>query len=211
MIYNDELLFIHAPKTAGMSLTDALLRGLRGQVYITVPHGHGARAAGEVILEGRRHETLPMAAAHFAHRGEDLRRFQAIVAVVRNPYDLELSRFHYLRKGHAHDRGAAQDLALAGDFGAFALKSRWWFGNFADFYTLDGRMPDTLRVLRFENLAADFDAVCSGFLTGRTPLPRLNATEHGTVDQHLTPSSETAIFQKYRWLFDTGFYPRHRF
>jgi hypothetical protein len=211
MIYNDELLFIHVPKTGGMSLTHALVRGLKGQVYITVPRGHETRVAEEIIIEGTRHETLSKAAAYFDKEKRDLSQFKAIIAVARNPYDLEVSRFHYLRKGNPFDRGAAQELAMAGDFSAFAVQSSWWFKDFGEYYMLNGRIPDNMVILRFESLAADFDAVCSKFLKQTTELSLVNSSDRGAFEAYLTAEAEQAIFNKYRWLFDNGFYERITF
>ena len=127
MIFNDRLLFLHGPKTGGMAMAQAVLQGLPGPVFCTAPAGpHLDRVAQEQVLPGTRHETLAGARRVLATQGRDLAGFERIVAVVRNPYAQEASRFHYLRKGHGFDRGPAQDLALAGDFGACAVHSPWW-------------------------------------------------------------------------------------
>jgi hypothetical protein len=211
MIYNDELLFIHVPKTGGMSLTHVLVRELKGQVYLTVPRGHEPRVAEEIIVEGTRHETLSKAAAYFDKEKRDLSQFKAIIAVARNPYDMEVSRFHYLRKGNSFDRGAAQELAMAGDFNTFAVQSSWWFKDFSEYYTLNGRIPDNMVILRFESLAADFAAACPKFLKRTTELPLVNSSDRGAFEAYLTSEAEQAIFNKYRWLFDNGFYERITF
>jgi hypothetical protein len=104
--------------------------------------------------------------------------------VVRNPYQQEASRFHYLRKGHGFDRGPAQDLALAGDFEAFAVHSTWWFDDIAAYYTLDGVTPPNLRLLRHERLAEDFSDAVQPFLRADTALPYLNASGDSGASAH---------------------------
>lgn len=211
MIFNDRLLFLHVPKTAGMAMTQALLQGLPGPVFCTAPAGHHPdRVAQEQVLPGTRHETLAGARRVLATQGRDLAGFERIVAVVRNPYAQEASRFHYLRKGHGFDRGPAQDLALAGDFEAFAVHSAWWFDDIAAYYTLDGVAPPNLRLLRHERLADDFKEFVQPFLRADTALPYLNASGDSGASACLTPAAEAAIHAKYRWLFDAGLYPRRQ-
>jgi hypothetical protein len=209
MVFNEQLLFLHVPKTGGMAITKALLEGLSGSVYCTAPKGHHLqRVRHEQVLQGIRHENIPQARKVLARLGRRLEDFECIIAVMRDPYELEASRFHYLRKGQACDRGPAQDLALAGDFEAFTVQSRWWFGDIADYYTLDGRTLPNLRLLRHERLAADFTMVAGPYLDPSTTLGRINVSGDSGAPVRLKPAAEEAIYRKYRWLFEAGHYAR---
>ena len=98
MIWNDSVLFIHAPKTAGMSMTSLLSAHLKGQVNVTSPVEKQYREDKVVYLPGKRHETLIEAASTLIYRNLSLEHFEKIFVVMRNPYDLELSRYSYLQK-----------------------------------------------------------------------------------------------------------------
>ena len=50
MIFNNELLFIHVPKTAGMSLSDSLCSSLKGKVFNTLPEGHQKQVSNEILV-----------------------------------------------------------------------------------------------------------------------------------------------------------------
>ncbi|WP_374427883.1 hypothetical protein [Ideonella dechloratans] len=209
MIFNERLLFLHVPKTGGMAMTQALLAGLPGQVWCTAPNGHHPhKVRDEQVLRGTRHETLPQARELLAHEGRRLEDFERIVAVMRNPYEQEASRYHYLRLGLPHDRGPAQALALAGDFEAFACQSRWWFDDLGDYYRLDGGAPPQLRCLRHEQLAEDYAREVGPFLQGAAVLPRVNESGADARAMPLSAAAEEAIWHKYRWVFDAGHYPR---
>ena len=67
---------------------------------------------------------------------------------MRNPYDMEVSRYHYLRRGYHGVEGAAeareQEIALAGDFERFALEAPYHGqlpANIERWYQIGDRMP----------------------------------------------------------------------
>ncbi|HEY5046452.1 MAG TPA: hypothetical protein VII49_00340 [Rhizomicrobium sp.] len=242
MLFNDKLLFVHTPKTAGTSVTSFLIANLPRGVTLTEPPdrpdpslplsttarlklelrrlrrtlGLSLRASLKRI-DGTRHESLQEAAEALAPLGRNLRDFEAIVAVIRNPYDLEVSRFHFFRRGHHGVKGLAheyaEELALAGDFGAFARKAPYHGrlpGRIEDWYEIDGAMPPNLRLVRFETLEEDLYRIVGGLYPIGSKLPKLNATKHGPYAGYLTTEIEEAIYRKYRWLFDRQFYRRER-
>lgn len=209
MIFNDRFLFLHVPKTGGMAMTHSLLHGLGQPVWCTAPQGHQVRRVrDEQVLKGSRHENLPQAKRVLAQQGRRLEDFERIVVVMRDPYEQEASRYHYLRRGLAHDRGLAQELALAGDFEAFACRSRWWFDDIADYYRLEGVALPQLRCLRHEHLAEDFAREVGPYLSGFTSLPTVNVSGEDARAMALSNAAEQAIWEKYRWLFESGHYPR---
>ncbi|MGH6877774.1 MAG: sulfotransferase domain-containing protein [Rhizomicrobium sp.] len=240
MLFNDRLLFLHVPKTGGTSVTSWLIGNLRGSVTVTEPPDRlpasdrisamarmkfGVRRLRRQLslswrpqvrrLAGMRHETLGEASETLARLGRRLEDFEAIVAVIRNPYDLEVSRFHFFGRGHLGVKGLAheyaEELALAGDFAAFARKAAYHGrlpGRIEDWFEIDGRMPANLRILRFENLEADLRRVLAPLCPDASPLPRLNASAHAPYKDYITLEIEKAIYEKYRWPFDRGFYDR---
>lgn len=213
MVFNDDLLFLHVPKTAGMAISAALMQCLRPPVYYAVQEGHAGDAApGATVMVGRRHQNLATVDAWFEASGLSHRvaSFRHILVMVRNPYAMEFSRFHYLRKGHAWDRGKAQELALEGDYAAFVAGSRWWF-DFRDYYTLNGAVPDNLRIVRQEDYAATLSLTCGDAFARPLQVPRVNRSHTQDYRELMDAGLERAVYAKYQWLFDKGFYPRERY
>lgn len=101
-------IFIHVPKTAGSSFTDALkpwcVQPPRTQFRRLLSHLPVRERPGRAYL--RQHDK----AAWVRHKlGRDFYEFKFKFATVRNPYDFALSYFHFLRKNRKARRfGQAQ-------------------------------------------------------------------------------------------------------
>jgi hypothetical protein len=242
MLLTDRLLFLHVPKTGGTSVTSFLIRNLPGRITLTEPADippptvdlplparmklwfrQCRRQLGLLRhprlrrIAGQRHETLRQAFEALERLGRNLAEFETILAVIRNPYDLEVSRFHFFRRGHLGIRGLAheyaEELALSGDFAAFAARAAYHGqlpGRIEDWFEIAGKKPPNLRILRFETLESELSEALAPFCRNLSPLPRLNASSHAPYREYLTPAIEEAIYNKYRWLFDRGFYSREQ-
>ena len=240
MLWNDRLLFLHVPKAAGTSVTSFLIRNLPGKIFLTEPLERldstpsipvSAKIRLKVrrlrrtlsllrrpsleVVEGTRHENLREARDILERRGQKLEGFEAILTIIRNPYDLEVSRFHFFRRGHMGVKGLAneyaEELALGGDFAAFARLAPYHGqlpGRIEDWFELEGHIPGNMRIIRFESLAQELEQAVSPFCCLRARLPKLNASDHACYATYLTPEIEEAIYQKYRWPFDRGYYKR---
>ncbi len=243
MLFSDKLLFIHAPKMAGMSVTKLLLDNIQDHITLVVPSGRPdpainvplmVRAKANLkatltdlknrmfrnvtIAEGMRHERMADAALALAPFGRCLEDFETILAVARNPYDLEVSRYHFLRLGYLGvaglSQGRAQQIAFAGDFTGFARTAPYLGrlpARIEDWYEIDGKMPQNLRILRFESLEHDLERIVSPLYPIRRKLAKLNVSPHEPYTAYLTAESEEAIYRKYQWLFDRQFYKREQF
>jgi len=215
VIFNDDVLFLHVPKTAGMAVGDALTQSLRAPVYYAVQEGHEGDLAGRPglrVVTGRRHQNLATVDQWFAEQGLPHRvaAFERVLVMVRNPYTMEVSRYHYLRKGHPWDQGPAQQLAVAGDFAGFVARSRWWF-NFRDYYTVDGFMPDNLHIVRQEALASGLLFACGAYFERPLRLESINVSERHDYRDYFNAELESHVYRKYQWIFDKGFYARETF
>ncbi len=240
MIFSKDVLFIHVPKTGGMSTSGYLLDILPRPVYLTHPAevwNDDLPWRGIVQIVGRRHESLMEARDVVARHGFDIHRFPIILATIRNPYDLEVSRYTYLRIGYHWERGAEQDLALSNTFEEYAVMNEERGGSWAtseltihlpaayaaddaapprypnelkDFYTLDGGIPDNLCMIRFENLVGDLlDALRSVGIDGcANDFPWVNQSRRDSFLAYYTRRAEQAVYRRYRWVFDRGLYPR---
>jgi hypothetical protein len=227
VIFNDDVLFLHVPKTGGMSVTHYLLDTLPKPLVITHPiHVPGLHRRGIAQVDGARHESLAEARDILRAIGRDIPEFPMVLVGMRNPYDQEVSRYAYLRQGHHWESGPEQDLALASDFETYAIGNcqaggRWNRyeleanrprpNEIRDYYMLDGAFPDNLRVIRFEHLAEDLlGALATIGIVGAPEFPWDNRSDHGAYATYYTPAAEAAVYDRYRWVFDQGFYSRLR-
>ncbi len=237
MIFSRDLLFIHVPKTGGMSISGYLLEILPKPRYLSHPAevwNEELPARGVVQIVGKRHETLPEARDVVARHGFAVERFPLILATIRNPYDLEVSRYTYLRIGYHWERGPEQELAMSSTFEEYAVKNEQRGGiwqtqeltfhdaalgdaappdypnELKDFYTLDGRIPPNMRVIRFENLVPELiDALRAIGVEGHeADVPWVNQSRRDDFRAYYTPRAEEAVYARYCWVFDQGFYPR---
>lgn len=195
-----------------MSVSDALLKTLAGKVRYAVQDGHASSPFRVKVITGRRHETLAEADAYFESMGLEnrLATFKFIMTMVRNPYEMEVSRFHYLRKGHAWDKGPAQKLALAGDFPGFVAGSSWWF-DFRDYYTVDGQVPDNLYIVRYEDFEQTMQLNFGSCFKKPFKTKRVNKSHDTDYRDYYTKDLEPLVYRKYQWIFDKGYYPRELF
>ncbi len=133
---------------------------------------------------------------------------------MRNPYDLELSRYAYLRKDLPQDRGKAQAIALAHDYRHY-LKEAPFFGynppRLDLYFHIDGAIPDNLRILRFESLLEDIAGHLAPYLDPDYELPHHNASPHEHFSSVYDAEMEQLCYDRNRWFFDQGFYERLAF
>lgn len=214
MILNQDILFIHVPKTGGMAMTTKLLEVLPRPIYYAVPKGHEGKIKDPniIISIGDRHGNLREAKKWVESLGMSLNSFKKILVAIRNPYDMEVSRYFYLRLGHPWDRGQAQKIALEGDFEKFAVESLYHGRKLSEvekYFVIEGKMPSNINVLRFENLQTDLKtALLEVGIEFGDPLPVVNKTKHGHYREYLTSKAEQAIYKRYKWLFDNDYYER---
>lgn len=212
MICCERMLFVHVPKTAGMAVSEVLLRILPRPVFYSVPPDHESPVPGVTRVPGRRHEFLHEALKIMDDLHMESERLSVILAGMRNPYEMEVSRYFYLRVGNAWDRGPAQTLAMNGSFEQFAVESPYHGRKLPEiekYYTVDGVAHPKLHILRVERLKGDLSAgLHKAGLAVEFDVPVVNTTAHGPWEQYLTPRAEQAIYERFRWLFDKGYYQR---
>ncbi len=213
MLFNDTVLFIHVPKTGGMATTSYLVDVLPGPTYYTAPSPDAdlERPDRDIrFVSGSRHETLDEAQDVLNRFGRDLSEFSLILAGTRNPYALEVSRYAYLLNGHAVDAGSEQDLAMSSDFATFVLESdKSLSAPIERYYTSSGHMPTALQVVRLEHLDEDLSrhlAQIGCVANGQVPTD--NQSLHDDYRSYYTRESEEAVYRRYRWIFDQGWYDR---
>lgn len=212
MLLSENVLFIHVPKTGGMAMTNYLTQVLRGPTIYTAPEPDPALHGDSRVqyVPGTRHETLEEAQAILAALGHDISGFSAILAGVRNPYALEVSRYAYLQTGHAVDAGPEQDLAMSSDFPTFVLKSdRSLSAPIHEYYTAGGVVPANLRVIRLEHVDEDISRILADLgLPSLGSVVKDNQSLHDDYRSYYDRRSEQEVYERYRWIFDQGWYDR---
>lgn len=222
MLFNDEVMFLHVPKTGGMSITTYLLNNLPGTIYLSLPPAafdHARRSAvfPDVhdrlqLVGGTRHEDLLQAERIASEFGRRLQDFKLIMAAMRNPYDLEVSYYCHLRKESVRQRsgkGRRAATLAAGDFETFAQKAPY-YGHLPSrierYYSLPAGTPDNLQKMRLEDIDGEL-AVLAPYSLRRWSMRHQNRTNgRRQWRDYITPTAESAIYEKYHYLFN--FYPR---
>lgn len=190
-----------------------LLESLPGPLAVTGPFDN-TNEGGIQYLAGKRHETLVDAESFLTYRNKSIKDFEKIFCVMRNPYDLELSRYAYLRKDFPQDRGPAQRIALENDFKNY-LRQAPFFGmnppRLHLYFSMNGTLPDNLVVLKFERLNDDIETFMSPYLNAGYKLPFENASAHKKYPEVYDEETEQLCFERNRWFFEKGFYSRENF
>src|SRR5262249_33718319 len=169
ILLNNELLFVHNPKTAGTSLINYLGKILSGPV-----HYGGVKEVGTYHPSLSR--SLNYACAITGNRPQD---FQRIISVIRNPFDRELSMYVYFRDVLCNSASLAHDLndshierliRMAGKL-SFDDYLAWIYSELGTcdiwkskyFYmTAEGDVPSNLRILKTECLDEDLVGALRG-------------------------------------------------
>ena len=224
MLISDDVLFLHVPKTGGLSVTSYLIENLKGPISLsrglkarprkTADWPYADIAARLSEFRGGRHESLRRAAKVLAGQGRQLSDFKLILAVIRNPYDLEVSHYEHQRKPKVvkrrGDRTEAVAAAATGDFTHFAKVAPYYGklpARIERYYTLKGETPANMQLVRFEALSDSVPGLVAPFSFNRGAFPHHNVSSgRRPYRDYLTPEAEAAIYEKYRFLFD--FYPR---
>lgn len=215
MLWNKDLLFLHIPKTAGKSLTKAFVQTLERPVTCFVSKGQIQELAdcdqtGLTIRQGLGHEDMETTGRILAEYDKPLDSFKVIVVGLRNPYDMMVSTYFFMRKTYEDNRDRINfQIAVENNFEDFAVKAE--VVPLESWMTIAGKRPSNLWVIRYEDLQKDFDRLAEEFGFKSIKLPHLNPSSHDHYLKYLTERSEIAIYNKFKYLFDNGFYPRQYF
>lgn len=225
MVVSDRLLFVHIPKTGGLSCREWLVDNVPGAIH--------------PLLDPRSLVTEPhMPLCHAQEvTGRSLDSFDRIIAVIRDPKAQQLSMWSHQRMQYA--LGGRHPLQLAAatkpDIEAWlrdgACDWRFWYEiqrngmapdgwraaeaavNGAGYYeyslTINGELPPNLVLVDFDNLVRGFTEASAPFTVPKpTPFPHHHRTESRPAEAFYTPFARTLLMQKFRWCIDRGWFPR---
>lgn len=217
MVFNKDVLFIHLGKTGGMSVTDYLCNTLKPPVYHVLPQSHleNSKPLGyEQRIPGNRHGSLSVAQEIIAPFNLKLSDFKLIFVVVRNPFDLHFSYFKHLQQPHIRKRLGNNTKskkrldAAMGEYDDFAQKPFVHYnGDLAAFFEIEGRRPDNLQIVNFEELNTKIPELIRPFSVNDYPFPHRNKSKASIEQpQKMSEKSIAAIKHKYFYIFK-NFYP----
>jgi hypothetical protein len=215
MLWCKDYCFVHYPKTAGKSLTRFFVKAWERPIGGYISRGQ-VRELSDCDLEttnievGRGHENLAESRQIIADGGVDILSMKAIFVCIRNPYDLMVSNYHFMRETFKNNQEKDNfRLAYESDFETYceevgmATPKNWM--------ELDGKQPDNLEVLRFETLNDDLVNTARKFGYKLPELDHLNASRRGHYSEYMTARSEQAIYEKFSYFFEQGYYQREQF
>ncbi|MEM7139518.1 MAG: class I SAM-dependent methyltransferase [Actinomycetota bacterium] len=209
MIWNDQVLCLHPPRTAGRSVKSFFADNMPGSIHVQDFASLGASNRLR-YRQGNPHLDLTQAASVLASSGRGLESFDLIISVMRDPFDAEISLFDHIRGGADWPHERTRDLASDGDLGAYLDGA----GIVADgsprldrFYEFDGGTLPNLRVVPFADVATAVPALLEPF--ARRPrlslFPHLNRGDGRDAATVLDDATEAKVMQRHRWFFDRGY------
>ncbi len=219
MVFNREVLFIHLGKTGGMSVSSYMRQTLMPPVVDVVSETAFEQIRknklNRIVIIGNRHANLTEAEELLKSQRLSPNDFKLIIIVVRNPIEMELSHYFHLQKEKVIrrlekfpelDRGRLAAAAL--DFDEFAKTGITHFqGDLSMFFNINGRQPENLKIVKFENLATEVPGVLKPFQACTKPFPHKNKSEHKVLISNISKEALRNIRRKYAWIYDQGFYP----
>ncbi|MGH8033151.1 MAG: hypothetical protein ACREO8_12515 [Luteimonas sp.] len=224
MIFNDKMMFIHIGKTGGSSASDYLIHNLNGPAWnCHVDADQELAPLGVADMQPRtdiiRHCTLTEARDYVAgFDGRKLEDFRKIVTIIRHPYTLEYSHYHYMKLPVVREREKHNQALLertSGDFLNFVSRAGYHRKQTPQegYFLVDGVLPANVELVRHEDLAAAFARAVAPFLkvNAAFAFPHVNGTGYTTsVHDELTDEIEDLIYHKHRYMFDSGLYARRK-
>ncbi len=199
--HSHRFLFVHVIKTGGVSVGEALGRyadfpsrslwkRVRWRLGLAPRHPLASLPAHATAAELR--AVLPAAAFDGYFK----------FAFVRNPWDWNVSYYHYVRQNRAH-RLHALVVRMSGfeEFLAWRVEHAWLLQKSFVADARGGLLVDF--VGRFEDLEEDFGKVCAA--TGvRATLPHLNRSRHPDYRRHYTERTRRLVEEA--WAEDVRFF-----
>lgn len=173
-----KFIFIHIYKTAGSSVTDALMpfaaKAVSGNKWQRLVHRVSRKIESITSFDPESFPNHTKATELIEVIGRKTFDSYFSFAFVRNPWDWQVSLYHYMRKSTDHHQHE-----LAKRFTSFDDYIRWRCENEVRFqkdfiYSMDGELLVDY-VGKFEKIDKDFNEICSRIGISAT-LPRLNVS-----------------------------------
>ena len=216
MLYNDEFLFLHYPKTAGKSVSVHFCQNFTKPIYGLVSPGQFQEInmqydQGVFLEHGRGHENLKQAKTLLSEKGIDIYKLRAIFVVARNPYALIVSNYNFLRNAYKANPAMRSkknfQLAALNNFKTFCHEYNP--ACFSKWIELDGVKPPNLHLIYFDDLANNLsNFLALNGVVEEYPLLHLNKSSSHHSDTAIDEECKQLIDQKFHHLFRLGNYKK---
>jgi hypothetical protein len=206
--HSHKFIFIKTPKTAGSSITDYLEPYLN-QEFRDLDSGDHEPLSLDYTGNG-----MPTITSILKKNNIDINNYFKF-SFVRNPWDLRLSRYFYLRDVeiayNAKKNLPTDNSALTLDFKSWCLSGKWfpprnhgWLknppqtkGGQIGFLKNDNLEIDVDYIGKFENLQEDFDNICDQIGIAKKKLPHLNKSKHKHYTEYYDDETRQMVAEEY--------------
>ena len=215
MLWCKDYLFVHYPKTAGKTLTRFFVQAWPRPIAGFISKGQVNELADcelekTGIQVGRGHENLKQSAEIVAQDGGDIMTMKGIFCCIRNPYDLMVSNYHFMRQTYEANRDRP-NFVIAHENNFVNYCEKVGVSSPSNWMTIDGKMPGNLQIIRFEQMNDDLNTYSTRFGFDMPVLGHLNASKRAHYSEYMCSRSEQAIADKFSYWFDEDFYQRESF
>ncbi|MBL8795122.1 MAG: sulfotransferase family 2 domain-containing protein [Planctomycetia bacterium] len=190
--HSHRFIFIHIYKVAGVSIRTAL------QPYAAQPRSN----VRELYERWRGRATTPRLDTHAMARevraALPAKLFDGYFkfAFVRNPWDWQVSLYHFMRRSPLHPQHAL--VCAMQDFDEYlAWRVQHEVRLQKDFLTDGNGRVLVDHVGRFETIGQDFDHICK-MLNLAAPLPHENKTDHADFRAHYNERTRALVAESFR-------------
>lgn len=215
MLWCNDFLFVHYPKTAGKTLTRFFVQAWPRPIAGYISKGQVNELAGcelekTGIVVGRGHENLQQSVRIVTDAGGHPLDMKGIFCCIRNPYDLMVSNYHFMRQTYKANMDRP-NFIIANENCFVDYCEKVGVSSPSNWMALDGKQPDNLQIIRFENLSEDLKRYSQQFGFDMPTLDHLNASKRKPYSEYMCERSEIAIAEKFSYWFDEGYYQRESF
>ncbi|WP_413219930.1 hypothetical protein [Tritonibacter mobilis] len=218
MLYNRDFLLLHYPKTADKSVAVYFCQNFEKPIYGRVSQGQVAEIGmgpdeGVELEVAGSHDNYAAATKVLKEKDIDITALRALLLPVRNPYDLVVSNYFFLRASYEKSPSVRNrpnfQLAARSTFPEFCAQS-----NMADFANFMPPAADSatlpVELIHFENLAGSQSAILKKYgMQESYPLPHLNSSKRPrNIASMYDEASKLHVDQKMDSMFRIGGYEK---
>lgn len=200
MMFNKDLVYLHLPKTGGTSIKSWLKINLAYAPFDMwslnqyCPRAPDYRSKNSFFA----HMTFDYSLNFFNKGSFSFADFKLVFVSIRSPYAMAVSRYFWEKSnGFISQDVNFRDFILrlcADDVLAYSSYYPEKSATFSNFHVfkIDGDIS-------FDAFLAQHGVRLKGTVQ---PLPKLNSTEHGKVEEYFTPELESLVYSKYSRIID---------
>lgn len=206
-----KFIFVHIPKTAGLSVTDAFGRYGRGRVR-TLLRSTLRRLPFRESPEQAHFRVHEPASKMIEKLGRDVFERFLSFSVVRNPFDHAVSHYEYMKQFRIRSTADKVGKMSFEEYLRYRMKPPFWND------TIFARLPDQMyflvdeseqivvdRLVRFENLSSELEALAAELRLPQFALNHVNKTRSKTASRPFQSYYDTGTIDLVRTIYARDF------